>query len=172
MGMRLFEKRDRQRAGATRGDRPPLGRCRLLGGKRRTLGQMTIELAIAMPVLIAVSVISVNALSFFADCAVFDRVACDAVRLHAAAPGYGQDASRSVALISETISDQMDEPNLEVSVAHGVAEFDFDEYTARLEYHPTLFGMGLRSSVFGVQLPSLTHEVKDVIDSYKSGVII
>ena len=151
---------------------PPLPGRHLLKGGRGKSGQMTIELAIVMPVLIAVSVISVNALTFFSDCAVFDRVACEAVRLHAAAPGYGQDVSSIVALIGETIDAQMDAPNLEVSVAHGVTGFDLDEYTAKLEYHPTLFGLGLRSSVFGVALPSLTHEVRYVIDSYKPGVIV
>ena len=54
--------------------------------RRSTRGQMTVQLAVAMPVLIIVAVIAVNALAFFAECAVFDRVAHEAVRVHAAAP--------------------------------------------------------------------------------------
>lgn len=149
------------------------GRRCLQGASRRSVaGQMTIELAVAMPVLIAVAVISVNALTFFADCATFDRITCEAVRLHAAAPAYGQDAARSVALVEQTISAQMEDDNLEVSVALGTAGPDFDEFRATLTFHPTLFGMGLRSSVFGVALPKLTHETRFVIDSYKPGVIV
>ena len=45
-------------------------------------GQMTVELAAAFPVLIIVAVIAVNALAFFSECAAFDNVFRDAVRVH------------------------------------------------------------------------------------------
>ena len=139
---------------------------------RRVRGQMTIELAVAMPVLIVVAAIAVNAMTFFADCAVFDRVACEAVRVYAAAPAYGQDAGRSLALVEQAVADQMNAPNLSVSAGHGVVGADFDEFKVTLAFQPTLFGMGLRSEVFGVALPSLTHEVRYVVDSYKPGVFV
>ena len=135
-------------------------------------GQMTIELAVAMPVLIAVVVIAVNAITFFAECAAFDRVACEAVRVHATAPAYGQGTDASVALIEETVKEQFDRANLQVSVEHGETGADFDEYRVTLAFRPTLFGRGFRSEVFGVSLPQLTHEVKYVVDSYKPGVIV
>lgn len=135
-------------------------------------GQMTIELAVAMPVLIAVAVIAVNAMTFFAECAVFDRVACDSVRLHASSPAYGEDAGRETALIEQEIKSQVDTSNLEISVEHGVVGAGFDEFRATLIFHPTLFGLGLRTEVFGVALPQLTHEARYVIDSYKPGVFI
>lgn len=50
----------------------------------RERGQMTVELAVVFPALLAVAVIAVNALLFFSECAAFDRVAREAVRLHAA----------------------------------------------------------------------------------------
>ena len=135
-------------------------------------GQMTIELAVAMPVLIVVAVIAVNACAFFADCAVFDRVAHEAVRVHAAAPAYGQGADQSCALVQQAIADVLDVPNVDVSVSHGSTGFDFDQYTATIEYHPTLFGLGLRSEVFGVPLPALTHSTTYVVDTYKPGVVV
>ena len=135
-------------------------------------GQMTIELAVAMPVLIVVAVIAVNAMTFFGECAVFDRVACEAVRVNATAPAYGQDVGQSTALIEQSIKAQFDESNLGVSVAHSVTAPDLDVYTASLEFSPTLFGMGLRSEVFGVPLPRLKHDVRYVVDGYKPGVII
>lgn len=135
-------------------------------------GQMTIELAVAMPVLIAVAVIAVNAMTFFAECAVFDRVTCDSVRLHASSPAYGEDAGRETALIEQEVKSQVNAANVEISVAHGVVGVGFDEFRATLTFHPTLFGLGLRSEVFGVALPQLTHEARYVIDSYKPGVFI
>lgn len=141
-------------------------------GKRGGRGQMTVELAVALPVLIIVAVIAVNALTFLADCAAFDRVARDAVRVHAASPAYGQDASQSCALVAQEVDSAMGRDNLQVSVTHGVVGADFDEYRAVLSYSPTLFGMGLRSEVFGVPLPALKHEAVYVVDSYKPGVVV
>ena len=126
---------------------------------------MTIEVAVALPVLIVVAVIAVNAMTFFGECAVFDRVAHDAVRVHAAAPAYGQGADQACALVEQAIRSQLDDANLAVRVSHGVTGADFDEFTATLEFYPTLFGRGLRSEVFGVQLPHLTHTTRYVVDS-------
>ena len=133
---------------------------------------MTIELAVALPVLIIVAVIAVNALSFFGECAVFDRVAHEAVRVYAASPAYGQGPGQSCALVEQAIREVIDEQNVEISVSHGVTGFDYDQYTATIEFHPTLFGLGLRSSVFGVGLPTLVHSTVYVVDGYKSGVFV
>ena len=146
-----------------------MGVMRRIGDCR---GQMTIEVAVAMPVLIVVAVIAVNAMTFFGECAVFDRVACEAVRVHATSPAYGQDAGQSAALVEQAIRSQLDESNLSVSVTHGMTEPDLDVFTVSLELSPTLFGMGLRSEVFGVPLPCLKHSVRYVIDGYKPGVIV
>ena len=139
---------------------------------RRTSGQMTVELAVAMPVLIIVAVVAVNAMTFLGDCAAFDRIAHDAVRIHAAAPAYGQGAEQSAALVQQEITAAMGRDNLEVSVTHAGTGADFDEYRATLSYAPTLFGMGLRSEVFGVSMPKLVHETAYVVDTYKPGVIL
>ena len=131
---------------------------------------MTVEMAVAFPALIIVAVIAVNAFSFFHDCAVFDRVAREAVRVYATAPAYGQDIGQSAALVQQDIRSQLDADNLDVSVSTGSAGMDFDAYTATLEYSPTLFGLGLRSSVFGVSLPRLSHSATYVVDRYRPGV--
>lgn len=144
--------------------------CSLRGRGKR--GQMTVELAVAMPVLIVVAVIAVNALTFFADCAVFDRVAHEAVRVHAASPAYGQDAGQSCALVEQALAEAIDQPNVDFAVTHNATGFDFDEYVATIEFHPSLFGMGLRDSVFGVSLPTLAHSTTYVVDAYKPAVIL
>ena len=141
-----------------------------LGADER--GQMTVELAVAMPVLIIVAVIAVNACTFLAECATFDRVAHQAVRVHAASPSYGQGVEQSCALIEEEVREALSDGPFDVSVGHSATGADLDEFTVVLEYHPTLFGMGLRSQVFGVEMPALTHTVTYVVDVYKPGVIV
>ena len=144
----------------------------MMEGFRNERGQMTIELAIAFPVLIAVAVIAVNVLAFFGDCAVFDRVAHEAVRVYAVAPAHRETANLSCPQIEATIKSQLNASNLDVAVTHATTGLDLDEFTATLTYHPTLFGLGLRSKVFGVSLPQLTHKTRYVVDSYRAGVFI
>lgn len=127
---------------------------------------------VALPVMIAIAVVVVNATLFFSDCASFDRLAHQAVRVHAASPAYGQDAQRSRELVEGELARAFDRDNLAVSVA---VESTFGgrlAFRATLEYFPTLFGMGLRSEVFGVQLPGLSHTVEYTVDQYKPGVLV
>lgn len=135
-------------------------------------GQMTIELAAALPVLLVVALLAANALTFFGQCAVFDRAAHQAVRVHAAAPAYNQGSSATCALVEADIRQALGVANVDVSVACSAAGRDLERYTATLSLSPTLFGYGLRSHVFGVQMPHLTHVTEYVVDSYKPGVII
>ena len=139
--------------------------------KRDEQGQMTVELAVTMPVLIIVAVIAVNACTFFYHCAVFDRISHGAARVYAASPAYGEGPEQACASIEQTLRTQLDAPNLEVDVAYSQVGADFDEFRATLSYQPTLFGLGLRSEVFGVALPTLEHTSVYVVDSYKPGVV-
>ena len=52
---------------------------RALGNDR---GQSTVELALALPVMMITAVIAFNALMFFGNCATFDRVFREAVRVY------------------------------------------------------------------------------------------
>ena len=139
------------------------------GGER---GQMTVELAVAFPVLVIVAVIAVNALTFFSECAAFDNVLRDAVRVHATSPASGQGVEQSVALVQGAMASAFDAPNEGVRVSvEGVAG-GHTRFTGTLEYAPTLFGLGLRSTVFGIPLPPLTHAVSIAVDCYKPGVLL
>ena len=135
-------------------------------------GQMTIELAAVLPVALTIAFLAVNALTFFGQCAVFDRVAHDAVRIHAASPAYKQGAAQSCALVEADILAALGSKNVNVSVTYSPVAYDLDCYTATLEVSPTLFGMGMRSQVFGVSMPRLVHSTEYVVDSYRAGVII
>ena len=127
-------------------------------------GQMTVELLVVLPVVLIVAVVAVNALTFFGDCAAFDRVARNAVRLCAASPAYGQDAGRGAeeALVRDNLA-------VGVEVSGGV--LGHVTYTATLAYAPTLFGLGLRDEVLGVRLPRLEHRVSLTVDPYKPGML-
>lgn len=141
-------------------------------GRRFEAGQMTVELAVAFPVLVIVAAIAVNALLFFTECAAFDNAFRDAVRIHAASPAYGQGLEQSRAQVAAEISEEFDRPYLESSVAVEGASAGHTTFTSTLEFSPTLFGLGLKSSVFGVALPPLTHSASFTVDCYKPGVLL
>ena len=132
-------------------------------------GQATVELMAALPVMIAIAVIVVNATLFLSDCAAFDRLAHQAVRVHAASPAYGQDIQRSRELVEGELARAFDRDNLAVSVSVESVFGGRLEFRATLEYFPTL---GLRSEVFGVELPGLSHTVDFTVDQYKPGVFV
>jgi len=142
-----------------------------LGDSCAERGQMTVEMAVAFPALIIVAVIAVNACTFFYECAVFDRVVHEAVRVYGTAPAYGEGAGTACAQIESVAREALPSEGVDVSVSHATVGVDFDEYRATLEFWPTLFGMGLRSNVFGVALPALTHTTVYVVDAYKPGVV-
>lgn len=134
-------------------------------------GQMAIELSVAFPVAIAIAVIVVNAATFFSYCSEFDRVARNAVRVIAASPEAGQDKSRAANRIESEIRTSLDASNTSCEVTVTTDAYGFETYKATLKYWPTLFGLGLKSSVFGVQMPSLSHVSKLTVDPYKPGKI-
>ena len=130
------------------------------------------EFVAALPVLLAVAVISVNALTYFGWCAAFDDDFRDSVRVYAASPAYGQGVGDTCALIERALDERLDAENVSVSVsAHGVSAGHIS-FSATLEYMPTLFGLGLKSEVMGVALPKLSHTEELVVDCYKPGVLL
>lgn len=139
-------------------------------GRLGDAGQMTVGLAVALPVVLVVALVSYNALVFFSDCARFDRVARNAVRICAVSPAYGQDVQQRAAAVESLVSEGMASDGLTCSVAVS-ASSGAECYEARLEYEPTLFGMALKGSVLGVDLFTLKHVVLMSVDSYDPWVI-
>ncbi len=149
-----------------------------MGKTRRRLssesGQMMVELAVMMPVLIIVVVMAVNALTFFSECAAFDRIARNAIRIQATSPAYGQDAWGSASLVRQTIDDAMqvsEKEYLDVDVSVSGRADGKSAFRATLMFSPTLFGMGLKSSVFGVPLPKIEHATELVVEPYRPGML-
>ncbi|WP_261429454.1 hypothetical protein [Xiamenia xianingshaonis] len=135
-------------------------------------GQMTVELVVAFPVMLVVAVIAVNAMTFFSECAAFDAAFRDAVRVCATSPGYGEGADRACALIKGQLEGAFDAENESVSVTVEAVAGGYRRFTGTIEFRATLFGHGLRTSVFGVQLPALSHRASLVVDFYKPGVVL
>ena len=133
-------------------------------------GQGTVELAAVLPVVLIIAAIAVNACTFFSECALFDREARQAVRVYATSYGYGEGSETAVARIAQALDSEFDRNNEDVSVTASEAGDGCLRYTATIAYLPTLFSLGLKSSILGVQLPALHHEVSLVVDPYDPGV--
>ena len=134
-------------------------------------GQATVGLVAVLPVAIATAAIAVNALLFFSECAKFDRVARNAVRVCATSPAYEQGLEQSTAAIDAIIDEEMGE-RVECDIAVRGGGVGFTTFTATLSYEPSLFGADLRESIFGVALPKLTHETSITVDTYKPGMLL
>lgn len=135
-------------------------------------GQVTVELAVVLPVVIVVAVIVVNAMTFFAECAEFDRVGRNAVRMCAASPSGSVELSRIAAEVESAVEESMALDADEVEVLARQVDSGHAAFELVLRFRPGLFGMGLRDEVFGVQLPVLTHAVELTVDRYKPGMFV
>ncbi len=135
----------------------------VVGGRRA--GQMTVEFAMAFPVMLMVGFIAVNALVFLGDCAAFDIVARDAVRLQADDGGdVAQNAAEVRARIEEGISMQHER----VSVFCERTDAGHMKYTAKTTFSPP-FLRGVR--VFGIEAPGIKHQVEFTVSPFRSGVV-
>lgn len=147
----------------------------MTGGRdklRCVRGQMAVELCIVFPVAIIIAVIAVNALTFFSECAEFDRVGRNAVRQVAAVPAHGQTLEQSAAEVRAVVEGALDAENLTCEVTAVPAGDDLCTYSLELRYAPTLFGMGLVDEVFGVDLPALTHTSELTVSVYTPGKLL
>lgn len=138
---------------------------------KRERGQATVELAVALPVAIIVAVIAVNALMFFSLCASFDRVARQAICVWVAVPAAGEGAEEGVARVRDELRQAVGAPNVAVDARAERTGANLTRVTARIEYRPTLFGLGIREEVLGVALPPLTHEIALTVDAYRPGIL-
>jgi hypothetical protein len=151
-------------------------------------GQAAVEMAVVMPVLLAVLGISVNLMVFLGDCARFDRVAAEAIRTEAASPGYNEYGSvgRADKVRSRIEASFSDSEHLSFSVAAsesglGVNDADggnSDIGFSLLPHHETFVCVmnyrpwGFEDSFFGIKFTGIPHTRSYVIDPYRPGVIL
>ncbi len=138
----------------------------LLKDFRREAGQMTVEAAVVFPVLLAIGFISVQAFVFLGDCAAFDLVARDAIRLQA---DDGTDCSQCAAEVCARIEEGLGMDHESVSVSCERTAAGHMAYKAKISFSPPF----LRDAqVFGVRVPALEHELSFSVSPYRSGVVV
>jgi hypothetical protein len=154
---------------------------------------MMVELAVTIPVLLAVVGIAVNLMVFLGDCARFDRVAAEAVRTEAASPGFGAYGTISRAQAVQARIEQSFEGrgwlSFEVDARESAIlgggsgeggggdtssgpSFSLlphqEEFTCRMRYRPWGFG----DRFFGVSFSGIEHSRIFCIDPYRPGVFL
>jgi hypothetical protein len=150
---------------------------------------MTVELAVCIPVILALVGIALNVLGYLNVCARFDRIAADAVRSQAASPGYGQEGSTLAASrVREVIETSFQSStgtgfdcDITVTATHvglggeavttgGGFSFSMltrlERYDCQITYHPWPF-----SQIVFLQFFELTHTRSYTIDSFNPGVL-
>lgn len=132
---------------------------------------MSIELVVVLPAALIIALVVVNALTFFSECAAFDRSSRNAVRLCATSLNYGQTVADSVGKVQALLEEGLTADNLTAEVSAEQEGLGHTRFTMKLRFRPTLFGMGLRDQVLGIALPALEHTESIVVDSYKPGML-
>jgi len=144
---------------------------------------MAVEMAVVMPVLLAVAGITINMMVYLGDCARFDRVAAEAVRTQAASPSYSDYNStvraQSVQAQLELVFAANDYLTISVVVFEGTTGDNSDSgqttlsliprqevYVCTMSYKPWGFG----KSFFGIEFSGITHTRQFVISPYRPGV--
>jgi hypothetical protein len=146
---------------------------------------MSVEMAVCLPVLLAMVAVAFNLMVFLGDCARFDRAAAEVVRVRATSPGHGEYGLQSARDLIERDLGEMFEGQrdyLRPSVkAHSVAAdetgqdglpFSFlarqEVYECSFEYRP----WGFKNRLFGVNFPGLTHTRVFVVDPFRPGALL
>jgi len=158
----------------------------LLGRMRSSCGQMTVELAVTIPVVMAVAAIVINTMVYLDVSARFDRLAAEAVRIEAVAPHYGAYGTEArvgrVRLrLQEQFADEARFVRIEVKVNKGPSPGSIGDtlepifllvpqletYECTLRYSP--FGFG--NSFFGINFLEMSHTRSYTIDPFRPAVI-
>lgn len=137
---------------------------------RDARGQMTVELCCVIPVVIIIAAIACNAMLFFSDCAKFDRLSRNAVRIYATSLPADTEAADMSDQIQSAVAENMENGDVtcEVSSGGGLGG-SYTKFTLTYKEHPTLFGVDIRSSVFGVSMPYMQHSITLTVDAYSPG---
>ena len=149
---------------------------------------MTVELAVVLPVTIAVVLVAVNLLRFSAACASFDRVALDAVVSQGVAPAGDQNRAAAVDEVRSCIQGALQDDDLAIEVsaeqlsgasgdAGGGRGVGFPisplltRFTCTMHYTP----WPRVDSFAGVQVatpPTIDHTRTLVVDRFRAGVVV
>lgn len=152
--------------------------------ERGQRGQMAVELAVLVPVIVVVALIVFNLCRFVEACAAFDRIAPDAVISHGVSPAGEQSALASAGSVKACIEKALASARCEVSVTVAGAEpvafgrgltFPVSPllttYTCTLNYHPWPGSFVIAGVPFSPPV-TLRHVRTLVVDRYRPGVVV
>ena len=140
-------------------------------------GQMSVELAVIMPVLLVAMVVAFDALVFTSQCARFDHVAAQAVLAQATSPGegdYGLDVRAQN--VKEAIEQGLADPSAQVVVSTAASRsmivWKTCTFTCRLRVAPWPFRHA-DFEVIGARVPTcLEHEYSLTVEPYTPGELL
>ena len=146
-------------------------------------GQMTVELAVLVPVVIVVALVVVNLMEFVDACAAFDRLSLDEVIAEGVSPAGEQSIPASVAAVEDALRAALGrETRCDVEVrAERVSAGEGESllsvaplltrYTCTLVFRPWPRELRLPGISYSAPL-ELRHERTLVIDRYRPGVVV
>lgn len=133
-------------------------------------GQVMIEFAIAFPVLIIVSLITLNALLFASDCARFDNIAKNSIRSHASSPSFDEESSQSEKLIVSELQESFSDKFYKLKVS-STKDNVYHTYRVELQFYPTYFSESPLHHVFNVVFSPLKHECSLTLNPYRPSIL-
>jgi hypothetical protein len=148
-------------------------------------GQMTVEMAVLMPVTIVVALVAYNLVRFVGACALFDRAAADCVIAHGVSPSEGGGDGPDVESVRAALEGALPSESCEVSVEaegsgstaspSGAVTFPLSPslttFTCTLRYRPWPSSFVLAGVGFSPPL-ALVHERSVVVDCHRPGVVV
>lgn len=168
------------------GDVPPRPVAfRRRAAARGEAGQMAVELAVLLPIVIVMVLTVYNLMRFVELSALFDRVAADAVISQGVAPAGTQSEWAAAAKVRSCIEEALGSSSVDVLVttqsACSSTPHDarvifplsplLTRYTCTLRYRPWPGSVYLGGAVYRSPFV-LTHDCTLVVDRYRPGVVV
>ncbi len=142
-------------------------------------GQMTVELAVLVPVILVVALTVLNLMGFVVSCAAFDRACAGAVVTYGVSPSGEGTLARGADEVRSAIAEEVGrDGRCEVEVrAEELGTGDaltsplLTRYTCTLTYRPWPRRVSL--PVVSLEAPlALRHTRELVVDRYRPGVVL
>ena len=138
-------------------------------GRGREHGQMAVELAVVMPVILIVLIIAVDMLVFAGECARFDHIAPQRVLAQAAsAPMNGYELGARTAAIRAALESDFAKEGSSIEVSYedaGVALASMSVYRCTFRFAPWPLSIAGAPAL-------LEHECNIAVDPYTPGELL
>lgn len=166
-----------------RDDRTPGAGAGLACFVRDDRGELLVELAIAIPIMVIIGLITINLMQFIGQCAKFDRATGDLVRYAVLNPQDNGNAATG--LLAKSMGYEGNDPNsnhvsVQVRDYDGPAGSVVGHYlktvdaTLYFKPWPALDAVYFENTPFRFQLPGqfMQHKQRYVVDAFKPGILL